>query len=214
VVLLPSVHEGFGVPLVEAMAAGVPTVASASAALPWVLNAEADPAQAAGLLFQPGDAADLARQIGRLLNDKALRRELVARGVARAADFAPAIFDCNLRNILAEAGELAQSPPPAAQNPVGKLYAQADIALRNYRVSSGAPVVGRLVEWVRSNSTTHVKEAYLDPIIEQQVNFNRLVADELLHLQAEVRRLRNQLGAEPAPQSAPLTPLCTGVDMI
>ncbi|HMN30420.1 MAG TPA: holo-ACP synthase [Caldilineaceae bacterium] len=213
-VLLPSLHEGFGVPLVEGMAAGVPVIASASAAMPWLLNATGNEAQAAGLLNRPGDAEDLARQIRRLLKDDDLRRALVERGAARAQDFSPAAFARSLHAILAEVAELAKSPPPAAQNPVGKLYAQADIAMRNYRVSSGAPVVGRLIEWVRINSTTHVKEAYLDPIIEQQVNFNRVVADELSNLRAELRQLHNQLDTVTAPQPTSSRPLRTGVDLI
>ncbi|MCL4863693.1 MAG: hypothetical protein KJZ93_30085, partial [Caldilineaceae bacterium] len=82
-----------------------------------------------------------------------------------------------------------------AQHPVGKLYEQADIALRSYRVRSGAPGVGPLIEWVRVNSTTHIKEAYLDPIIERQVNYNRLLADEIMRLEGEVRQLREEIAA-------------------
>lgn len=193
VLVLPSLHEGFGVPLVEAMAVGLPTVASASCALPWVLDAEAGEEQAAGLLFAPGDDADLARQIGRIWQEPGLRAGLIERGKARAARFSPAQFAANMRAVLAEVATLAQSPTPAEQHPMGQLYQQADVALRNYKVRSGVPLVGRLIEWVRRNSTTHVKEAYLDPMIEQQVNFNRQVADEILHLQGEVRRLQAEI---------------------
>ncbi|RIK43871.1 MAG: holo-[acyl-carrier-protein] synthase [Chloroflexi bacterium] len=190
VVVLPSQHEGFGVPLVEAMAAGTPVVAGATGAMPWVLDAEKGEERAAGLLCKPGDAEDLARQVQRLLTDAELRATLVERGYARAAAFSPAVFAHNLRTVLAEAAELAKEPPPAAQSPMGRLMRESDIALRSYRVRSGSPIVGRLIEWVRRNSTTHVKEAYLDPIIERQVNYNRLLADEILKLQMENRRLR------------------------
>lgn len=193
VLVLPSLHEGFGVPLVEAMAVGVPTVASASCALPWILNAESGEEQAAGLLFTPGNADDLARQIGHILQEPGLREQLIERGKARAAEFSPDRFVANMRSVLAEVATLAQSPTPAEQHPMGQLYQQADVALRNYKVRSGIPFVGRLIEWVRRNSTTHVKEAYLDPIIEQQVNFNRQVADEILQLQGEIRHLQAEI---------------------
>jgi hypothetical protein len=95
--------------------------------------------------------------------------------------------------VLADLADLAQEPVPAAQHPSGRLHYQADIALRSYQVRSNAPVVGRLIEWLRRNSTTHVKEAYLDPIIEQQVNYNRLLADEIMQLQGEIRRLQSEI---------------------
>ncbi len=195
VVVLPSQHEGFGIPLVEAMAAGAPVVAGNTGAMPWVLDAEGDEALAAGLLCKPGDAGDLARQIHRILAEEELRASLIRRGQARADAFSPALFARNLRSVLAELAELAKEPPPVAQHPVGKLYEQADIALRSYRVRSGAPGVGPLIEWVRVNSTTHIKEAYLDPIIERQVNYNRLLADEIMRLEGEVRQLREEIAA-------------------
>ncbi len=57
-----SLHEGFGVPLIEAMASGVPIVASKATAHPWVIGE-------AGLLAEPGNAVDLAEQIVRVLTD-------------------------------------------------------------------------------------------------------------------------------------------------
>jgi glycosyltransferase involved in cell wall biosynthesis len=61
VLVLPSVHEGFGFPVVEAMACGLPVVAARAAALPETV---AD----AGLTFVADDAADLARQVARVLD--------------------------------------------------------------------------------------------------------------------------------------------------
>lgn len=60
VLVIPSRHEGFCVPVMEAMASGLPVVASRSAALPETVGD-------AGLTFAPDDAADLARQIRRVL---------------------------------------------------------------------------------------------------------------------------------------------------
>ena len=73
------------------------------------------------------------------------------------------------------------------------LFQHADIALRSYRVQSKAPFIGRLIEWLRCNLTSHIKEPYLDIIIEREVDYNRLLAVEIKQLQTEVRLLRRQL---------------------
>ena len=74
--------ESFGIILVEAMSAGAPVVASALPAFDDVLDRGR-----AGLLFPVGDHAGLARQVGRLLGDDELRRQVAAAGAARAWTF-------------------------------------------------------------------------------------------------------------------------------
>ena len=77
--VFPSIYEGFGFPLGEAMAHGVPAIAARSSSLPEIGGN-------AALYFAPHDAGELARLMQRVLDDKALREELVARGRKRAAE--------------------------------------------------------------------------------------------------------------------------------
>jgi glycosyltransferase involved in cell wall biosynthesis len=203
VVLLPSQHEGFGVPVAEGMAAGTPVIASKSGALPWVLGADDPNTPPAGLLFDEGNVDDLAAQITRLLDDPNLRKMLVAQGRIRVRDFSIEQFEKNVLNVVQEAMRLAQQDrPPAYSLATPPLASYADVVMRDYRVRSNAPLVGKFIEWVRVNSTTHLKEAYLDRVLERQVNYNRLLAvevaalqNELVGLRAQVSELRRQVAA-------------------
>lgn len=76
----PSHYEGFGIPVLEAMACGTPVVAADNSSLPEVVGD-------AGLMVPAPDAAALADAIRRLDGDADLRRACRARGLARAARF-------------------------------------------------------------------------------------------------------------------------------
>lgn len=78
--VMPSKCEGFGLPLVEAMACGCPLVVAHNSALPEV-------AGDAALYWRSGNAAELAGLIERLLEDGDERRQLIARGTARRRQF-------------------------------------------------------------------------------------------------------------------------------
>jgi glycosyltransferase involved in cell wall biosynthesis len=76
----PSLYEGFGLPVLEAMACGLPVIASDQSSLPEVVGK-------AGLLVNPGQVEAIAAAISRLLEDEALRQALSSAGLARAAEF-------------------------------------------------------------------------------------------------------------------------------
>jgi len=80
ILAFPSEFEGFGLPLIEAMAVGCPVVATDAASIPEV-------AGDAAMLVPPRDHAALAEAILKVLTDSRLREKLVARGKARAGEF-------------------------------------------------------------------------------------------------------------------------------
>jgi glycosyltransferase involved in cell wall biosynthesis len=76
----PSLYEGFGLPVVEAMATGVPVVVAETSSLPEI-------AGEAALVVQPDDAEELAHALARLAGEPALAADLGRRGVERARSF-------------------------------------------------------------------------------------------------------------------------------
>ena len=76
----PSRYEGFGLPLVEAMASGTPVLASRAASIPEVVGES-------GVLLDPDDPARWADAIVHVMTDAVLRARLRADGLVRAAMF-------------------------------------------------------------------------------------------------------------------------------
>jgi O-antigen biosynthesis alpha-1,2-mannosyltransferase len=76
----PSLDEGFGMPLLDAMARGVPVLTSNVSAMPEV-------AGDAAWLVDPTDAGSIAQGLLRLTNDDTLRRELIDKGLKRSGEF-------------------------------------------------------------------------------------------------------------------------------
>jgi glycosyltransferase involved in cell wall biosynthesis len=81
VVVLPSYYEGFGYPVVEAMACGRPVIAANTTSLPEVVGN-------AGLLFEPDDVDGLANGLHTLLTDVAEAERIGKAGLERANSFA------------------------------------------------------------------------------------------------------------------------------
>lgn len=80
VFIFPSLYEGFGMPVLEAMACGAPVISSATTSLPEV-------AGDAAVLIDPHSPEQLADALVRVLTDRALRETLRAKGIERARQF-------------------------------------------------------------------------------------------------------------------------------
>jgi glycosyltransferase involved in cell wall biosynthesis len=88
-----SEHEGFCVPLVEAMAADVPVLAYAAGAVPETLGG-------AGVLFAPKDLELAAEMMGTLVYDRRVRQKVLDGQRRRLTDFAPRRLETRLREVL------------------------------------------------------------------------------------------------------------------
>jgi alpha-1,3-rhamnosyl/mannosyltransferase len=76
----PSLDEGFGMPLLDAMSHGVPVLTSNVSAMPEVAGDSA-------LLVDPSDVASVSQGLWKLTNDGALREDLIQRGLKRSGEF-------------------------------------------------------------------------------------------------------------------------------
>lgn len=78
--VVPSFEEGFGIPILEAMCCACPVISSDAGSLPEVGGD-------ACLYFDPGNPDDMRQKISRLLNDAALRKQLIEKGLSRYKHF-------------------------------------------------------------------------------------------------------------------------------
>lgn len=78
--VFPSLNEGFGLPVVEAMASGVPVITSNTTSLPEITGG-------AGLLVDPLNVDDISKAMNSLLSDDKLRLSLISAGLDRAEIF-------------------------------------------------------------------------------------------------------------------------------
>lgn len=78
--VFPSLYEGFGMPLLEAMSCGTPITASNTASIPEVV-------QDSALLFNPEDKDDMAEKMAKILLDKQFAGTLTLKGFARIKNF-------------------------------------------------------------------------------------------------------------------------------
>lgn len=78
--VFPSLYEGFGMPIIEAMAAGIPVICSNAGSIPEV-------AGNAAIFFNPRDTNEIIAAMQQIVTDAALRKELIKRGYQQAQKF-------------------------------------------------------------------------------------------------------------------------------
>jgi glycosyltransferase involved in cell wall biosynthesis len=105
-----SEHEGFCVPLVEAMAADVPVLAYAAGAVPETLGG-------AGVLFAPKDLEFAAEMVGTLVYDHRARQAVLEGQRRRLRDFAPDRIEARLRDVVGQVGGPGRPAPRTEDRP-------------------------------------------------------------------------------------------------
>jgi len=101
--IFPSLFEGFGIPLLEAMACGIPVTAARSTSIPDVTGD-------AAFLFDPMDPTDIADAIYRVMSDGILADDLAQRGLERAKHFAWPVLVEALEEVYAKASFVERKP--------------------------------------------------------------------------------------------------------
>ena len=78
--VFPSLYEGFGMPVLEAMACGIPVITSNVASLPEVVGE-------AGILVDPLNEKEIVEAYDRILSDENLKREMIKKGIEQSKKF-------------------------------------------------------------------------------------------------------------------------------
>ena len=96
-VLFPSLYEGFGLPVLEAMSLGAPVITSTTSSLPEL-------AGDAAILVDPYNPQDIAEALRRIDADSEPRRELARRGLHQARRFSKEAYQARLRELYRQLG--------------------------------------------------------------------------------------------------------------
>lgn len=189
-----------GVPVVASDVAAHPSLIGDAGLLARAGDIEDLAAKIAGVLTDDGLHGDLVIRGLRRAQDFTLERYMAewARIVSRAVAYLPrqpypdllSAPAHSLNTVFGSSKSRATAPDTAKTDPATQLDRArallrghvlhldyiADVMKRGYVVRSKAPLVGPLIAWIRRNLTSHLREPYLDPMIEKQVAFNHHVA--------------------------------------
>jgi len=181
-----SAHEGFCIPVAEAMTSGLPSVVTAEGALPETLGG-------AGLLCSSSSPEAFAETVAKFLGDFALRSKLKVAALEESRRFSQQAFRERLRVLIDD----VVSQPPIELRSRGlwrMLEATARLNPRYEDSLKARGFMGRLVAWFRRKVTLPCEVSLLRPISRQQTAWNELMIRELEKLHARVQELRRRLG--------------------
>lgn len=189
-----SMHEGFCIPVIEAMARGVPVVANHAGALPETVGD-------AGVLAPDGDVQALAAALIDILQDPDLRAHLIARGYTRAQAYTPAALEPSILQVLQDIRRRTRR-----SGPLMRLSQSADLARLDEAAEVGSdlpqptgrvPIISTLAIRLRRWLTSDI-ERKLDSMLQRQVMYNRQVAQTLHELDEISATVSEELAAQPS----------------
>lgn len=170
-----SAHEGFCIPVIEAMARGVPVVANRAGALSQTVDD-------AGMLVPDGDVAALAGAIIEILQNTDLRSRLIARGYEHAQTYTPATLEPTILQLLSGIPRRTHRSSHvmrlAQLVELADLDAAAEIGHDLPQPAGRIPIISTLAIRLRRWVTSDI-EHRLDTMLQRQVNYNRQVAQTL-----------------------------------
>jgi glycosyltransferase involved in cell wall biosynthesis len=105
-VFVPSLMEGFGIPVLEAMASGTPVIASNTTSLPEVGGR-------AAAYFNPRDTNEMAAVLSQVLGDPARQQHMIEQGFVQAGQFHPDIVGARIQRFWDDLAEGNYLPRPA-----------------------------------------------------------------------------------------------------
>jgi len=95
VFVYPSLYEGFGIPVIEALECGVPVIATGSTALP-------EAGGPSSLYFKPGNYTELSEKINMVMNDDMLRSKMITDGQEYAKRFSPELAASKMMDLYSQ----------------------------------------------------------------------------------------------------------------
>ncbi len=179
-----SQHEGFCIPVAEALSSALPCVVANVAATPETMGQ-------GGLAFEPEKVSSLAKNITKLLSDPAemeKRRELALEESKR---FTLQRFKENVKTIIESVME-GPALAEARSEGVFQLIEAATTSSVRYHDKFQWPIIGSLLRWFRRKATLPLEVSCVRPLAQQQTLWNRLLVQELRQLRGELQELRKR----------------------